>query len=81
MGNPVSLSELENALDSLLMQDAPPQLADDDITVMRLARRAKCGPLKASRLLDEWTAVGKVEFVGVRREPHGHKVKAWRLVI
>jgi hypothetical protein len=79
MGNPVTLSELEKALDDLLMQEAPPDLLETDITVMRLARRAKCGGAKAKKLLDEWTAAGKVEYIGKRREPRGHKLDAWRL--
>jgi len=77
--NPVVLSELEKALDDLLMQDAPPMLADDDITVMRLVRRAKCGSSKARRMLDEWVVAGKVEYIGKRRNARGHSVDAWRL--
>jgi hypothetical protein len=77
--NPVPLSDLERALDNLLLADAPPYLADDDITVMRLVARAKCSPNKAKRLLGEWEAAGKVEYIGERREPRGHSVKAWKV--
>jgi hypothetical protein len=77
--SPVSLSELEKALDDLLMYDAPPYLADDDITVMRLVRHAKYGPNKARRMLNDWTEAGKVEYIGKRREPRGHMVDAWRV--
>jgi hypothetical protein len=79
MGNPVSLSELEKALDTLIAEDAPPLLEDTDLTANRVADRAHCGFQKASRLLDKWTADGKAEYIGMRRQPNGHKVKAWRL--
>jgi rubrerythrin len=80
MDNPVTLSALERALDDLIMQDAPPMLEDTDLTANRVAERAHCGFQKASRLLDKWTADGKAEYLGMRRQPNGHKVKAWRLV-
>lgn len=79
MANSVTLSELEKALDALLLQDAPPMLDDDDLTVQRLAARAKCGSLKARRMLKEWTEAGRVEHIGKRREPHGHTVDAWKV--
>jgi ribosomal protein L32 len=80
MGNPVTLSELEKALDLLIAEDAPPLLEDTDLTANRVAERARCGFQKASRLLDKWTADGKAEYLGMRRLVNGHKVKAWRLV-
>jgi hypothetical protein len=78
--NPVSLSELDKALDSLILQEAPPLLAADDVTIQRLAERAKCGYQKAGRMLEKWTADGRVTFVGQRRDDSGHKVKAWKVI-
>lgn len=66
-------------LDDLIAEEAPPPLLDDDITVARLAERAKCGHTKATRILERWATEGKVEFIGLRRVTHGNKVKAWRL--
>jgi hypothetical protein len=79
MDNPVSLSELEKALDDLIMETAAPPLADGDITINSLAKRAHCHTQKAHEMLAEWTAAGKVEFLGKRRVPSGHRVDAWRL--
>jgi hypothetical protein len=81
MANPVSLSELDKALDALILDEAPPMLEDTDITIMRLVSRAKCSPPKAKRMLDEWTKAGKAEYLGKRREMRGHKVDAWRLTV
>lgn len=80
MANPVTLPELETALDALILEDIPPELDPDDITVSRLVERAKCGTLKANRTLAKWVKAGKVEYIGVRRGPAGHNVKAWRMV-
>lgn len=79
MNNPVSLQELEKALDDLIMQDAPAALEEADITIMRLARRAKIGTVRARSMLEEWTKAGKVEYIGKRREERGHRVDAWKL--
>ena len=79
MANPVTLSELEKALDALILEDIPPMLEDADITVMRLASRAKCSPKFAGDVLAQWAKDGKVEYLGKRREIRGHKVDAWRL--
>ena len=79
MANPVTVSELEKALDNLLMQDAPPYLADDDITIMRLAHRAGCGSAKAKNMITKWVTEGKLEYIGKRREARGHLVDAWRI--
>jgi hypothetical protein len=81
MANPVNLSELNKALDDLIMQDAPPVLEDTDLTVQRLAARAKCGSVKAKRLLADWTEAGKVEYLGKRRNTQGHNVDGWRLKV
>jgi hypothetical protein len=78
--NPVSLSELDKALDELIMQEAPPALEDTDLTKQRVADRARCGFQQAGRMLEKWTAEGKAECIGMRRQTNGHKVKAWRLV-
>jgi hypothetical protein len=80
VANPVSLSDLDKALDDLIMQDAPPPLEDTDITVMRLARRAKVGTVRATSMLESWAAAGKVESIGERRDARGHKVKAWKVI-
>jgi hypothetical protein len=79
MGNPVSLSELEKALDNLIMETVSPPLDEGDITVNSLAKRARCHKQKAHEMLKEWTAAGKAEFLGKRRVPSGHRVDAWRL--
>ena len=79
MTNPVSLTDLEAALDALILEDIPPALEPTDITVMRLVARAKCSPVIAKRVLAEWVEAGKVEYLGKRREARGHKVDAWRL--
>jgi hypothetical protein len=79
MTNPVPLSDLAAALDALIEQDAPPYLADDDVTVVRLADHAKCGHAKARKMLTDWQTAGKVEYIGMRREPRGHQVKAWKV--
>jgi hypothetical protein len=79
MDGPVTLDALNAALDSLLMQEAPPYLAEDDITIMRLSRRAGCGSAKAKTMLSKWVTEGKVEYIGKRREERGHLVEAWRL--
>lgn len=79
MANPITLTDLGKALDELIMQDAPPMLADDDITVMRLVSRAKVGVVRAKTMLKQWQDAGKVEYVGKRREERGHMVDAWRL--
>lgn len=68
-------------LDRLIAEDAPPPLADTDLTVSRLAVRAKCREQKAARMLAEWEQAGKAEYIGMKRIPRGHKVKAWRLVV
>lgn len=81
MTNPVSQSDLMKALDDLIMQEAPPPLEDGDITLQILAERAKCGTPKAKVLLKRWEADGKAEYIGKRREPRGHKVDAWRLIV
>jgi transcription initiation factor IIE alpha subunit len=77
--NPVSLSELEKALDALILQDAPLPLADGDITARMVAERAGCEKQKARKMLIKWTADGKAEYIGKRREPSGQSVDAWRL--
>jgi hypothetical protein len=79
MTNPVSLSELEKALDDLIMETAAPPIAEGDITVNSLASRAHVHKQKAREMLDEWTAAGKVEYLGKRRVPSGHRIDAWRL--
>ena len=81
MANPITVSDLQKALDDLIMQDAPPVLEDTDLTVQRLAARAKCGSIKAKRLLLEWTDAGKAEHLGKRRNSQGHSVEAWRLKV
>ena len=79
MDDLVTLDALSAALDSLLMQEAPPYLAEDDITIMRLARRAGCGSAKAKTMLKKWVTEGRVEYIGKRREERGHLVDAWRI--
>jgi hypothetical protein len=79
MGNPVTLSELEKALDDLITEAAAPPLKETDITMNSLAARAHWHKQKAKAMLQEWTASGKVEYLGLRRAPSGHKVEAWRL--
>lgn len=79
MGNPVTLPELEKALDDLIMQDAPPMLEETDLTIALVASRAKCGNNKAERMLEKWVLEGKVEYLGERRREDGHKTRAWRL--
>jgi hypothetical protein len=79
MDGPVTLDALNAALDSLLMQEAPPYLAEDDITIMRLSRRAGCGSAKAKSMITKWVTDGKLEYIGKRREERGHLVEAWRL--
>ncbi len=81
MTNPVSPSDLMKALDDLILRDAPPELAETDITVMSLAKRANIGAPKAKELLDQWVQSGEAEYIGERRGVRGHKVQAWRLVV
>jgi hypothetical protein len=81
MGNPISLSELEKALDNLILETASPPLSDGDITVNSLAKRAQCPKRRAKEMLDEWVENGKAEYIGMRRLPSGSKVDAWKLVI
>lgn len=83
--NPVTPSDFAAALDALLLEEAPPYLDDNDLTIMRLVRRSRengapVGPDRARTILDKWTAEGKAENIGYRRERNGHKVEAWRLV-
>jgi hypothetical protein len=77
--SPVTQSDLLKALDDLILQSAPPELAENDITVQGLANYARCGATKARNMLDQWVKEGKAEYIGMRREPRGHSVKAWRL--
>ena len=77
--NPVSLSELDAALDELLAQEVPPWLDLQDITIMRLQERAECGPKRARTIINKWVEGGKLEYLGKRRETKGHAVDAWRL--
>jgi hypothetical protein len=79
MTNPVTVTDLQAALDALLMQDAPPMLEDTDITVMRVARHAKCGSAKAKSMITKWVTEGKLEYIGKRREERGHSLDAWRI--
>lgn len=79
MSNPVSTPELMKALDDLILSDAPPPLEVTDITIQRIVARANVGGARAQRMIDKWVEEGKVEYIGERREPRGHRVKAWRL--
>ena len=79
MDDLVTVTDLQAALDALLMQDAPPYLADDDITIMRLAHRAGCCSAKAKSMITKWVTEGKLEYIGKRREERGHSLDAWRL--
>jgi DNA-directed RNA polymerase subunit N (RpoN/RPB10) len=77
--NSVSYFDLAKALDDLILQDAPPPLADDDLTARMVAERAGCEKQKARKMLIKWAADGKAEYIGKRREPSGQSVDAWRL--
>jgi hypothetical protein len=72
-------SDFYGLLDQLIAGESPPPLEADDITVMRLAERAKCGNHKAKSMVVKWAASGVVEYIGKRREPRGHAIDAWRL--
>lgn len=76
--NPVSLPDLQKALDDLILDAFPMQLEPGDVTIMRYKIARKCSYETAQRELDELTEAGKLEFLGERLS-HGHKVKAWRI--
>jgi hypothetical protein len=75
----VSQSELLRALDDLILQEVPPQLAPDDITIALVAERAQVNDQKAKRMIKRWQADGRVEYLGQRRGNHGQLTQAWRL--
>lgn len=79
--NPVTQSELLTALDALILQEVQ-YLSEDDITVTRLAERAKWGRIRAKQVIDKWTKEGKLEYLGKRKENKmGKGVDAWRLIV
>lgn len=76
----VTLSELEKALDDLILQENALDLQPGDITVNLLARRSGWSRSRTETTLAEWEARGIIEPLGDRREPErGQKVAAWRL--
>jgi predicted HTH transcriptional regulator len=78
--NPVTLPELEKALDELIMQENSIDLQPGDITINSLAKRSGWNRSRAETVISEWVASGVLETLGQRREPErGQKVAAWRL--
>lgn len=78
--NPVTQSDLLNALDSLILAEEELKLDDDHLTVSRLAKRTGWNRYKAAKIIGDWEKAGKVEYVGERREPlRGGMVKAWKV--
>jgi hypothetical protein len=75
--NPVTLTDLERALDNLLIEAFPP-LEETDITIMTMKARLQSSYETAEKRLNELTAAGKLEYLGERLHK-GHKVKAWRI--
>lgn len=80
MDNPVTLPELQSALDDLIAETFCPPLEPDDITIMGLHDKAGCTWDTAKKTLKEWQEAGKVEYLGKRRSPSGKKLDAWRMV-
>jgi hypothetical protein len=79
MANPVALSELERALDELLLQDTTPRLADGDFTVAMIAEHAGCSWGKARRIAARLETQGKLKPLGKRSDANGRLVLAWRI--
>ncbi|HLA88126.1 MAG TPA: hypothetical protein VJL10_08895 [Anaerolineales bacterium] len=68
-------------LDNLIAQESAPILADDELTINRVAGRADCGRVRAKGMIKRWLAGGLIEYVGKRSEPmFNHVSDAWKIV-
>lgn len=77
--NPVTIPDLQAALDALILRDCPPALEPDDITLARLKERAKCNHKTAEAMIAKWVKAGEAVSIGKRRNG-SRTVEAWRLV-
>lgn len=78
MASPVSVDELQDALTALIARDAPPALEPDDITIVRVQKRAGVGWDRAKKMIEQWEAEGAVVSVGKRRAK-SQNVDAWKI--
>jgi hypothetical protein len=61
-------------------QEQEQELLPEDITIARLSKSADWNRYRTVKVLDDWVKAGKVESLGLRREPtRGQMVKAWRI--
>lgn len=80
MSNPVTLSELDKALDNLVLAEIILPVSEDDITIAKIAERYELDYKVAKKIVKKLVADGKLEFVGKRRVmSNGHVVDVWRL--
>ena len=80
--NPVTSRELAAALDRLILEEEKINLSKDDLTIASLQKRTGWAPGRIRRTIAEWEKIGKIEFIGERREPvRGSMVKAWRVKV
>ena len=64
----------------LLEEYIPQELADDELTAGRLARKRGVYPQTARSYLELWEKEGIVEFVGWRRTGNSPNVRAYKMV-
>lgn len=80
MSDIVTTKQLAAALDALILEEEKLDLEEDDITINRLCVKTGWNPYRAKKVIGEWVALGKVVFVGERRNPQrGALVQAWKL--
>jgi predicted transcriptional regulator len=78
--NPVTLSELDKALDALVMAEIIPPIAEDDITIVKICERYEKDHKVAKKIIKKLVADGKLEYVGKRQaRSNGRIVDAWKM--
>jgi predicted transcriptional regulator len=80
MGNPISLSELDKALDALVLAEIIPPVAEGDITIAKICERYEKDHKVAKKIIKKLVADGKLEHIGKRQaRSNGRIVDAWKM--
>lgn len=80
MSNPVTLAELDKALDALVMSEIIPYVAEDDITISKVSEKYNIEHKKAKNIIKKLVEDGKLESVGKRvARSNGRIVDAWKM--